>query len=111
MDIKLMIQATPISMTGRGKERLVWKENPRGVFDLKSAYSITENFDPCPPFAAGWIWKTKTLPKIKTFLWRCAHESIGVKACLVRRGLGDDETCPICRMEVESALHALRDCG
>ena len=34
-------------------------------------------------------------------LWRCAHESIGVKACLVRRGLGDDETCPICRMEVE----------
>lgn len=88
-----MIQATPIAMTGRGKDRLVWMENPRGVFDLKSAYSIVENFGPGlgPPFVAGWIWKAQTLPKIKTFLWRCDHESVGVKACLARIGMGDEE--------------------
>lgn len=39
-DIKLMIQATPISMTGRGSDRLAWVDNPKGNFDLKSAYSI-----------------------------------------------------------------------
>ena len=78
MDVKLMIQATPIAMTGRGEDRLVWMENPRGVFDLKSAYSIVGNFDPSPSFAAGWIWKVKTLPKIKTFLWRCAYQPMKV---------------------------------
>ncbi|KAK9999984.1 hypothetical protein SO802_019587 [Lithocarpus litseifolius] len=64
-NIKLMIQATPIAMTGRGKDRLVWMENPRGVFDLKSAYSIVENSDPGPSLAAGWIWKAKTLQKLR----------------------------------------------
>ena len=43
---------------------------------------------------ANWIWKLDTLPKIKTFLWRCVHNSIGVKTCLARRGFGDDEGCP-----------------
>lgn len=111
MDIKLMIQGTLIAMIGRGRDRLVDMENPKGVLDLKSAYSIAENSGLSPPFAVGWIWKAKTLPKIKTFLWRYAHESIGVKACLVRRGMGDDEICPICKVEVELVMHALRDCG
>ena len=40
---------------------------------------------------ADWIWKLETLPKIKTFLWRCIHNSIGVKTCLTRRGFVDEE--------------------
>ena len=59
---------------------------------------------------ANWIWKLDTLPKIKTFLWRCVHNSIGVKTCLARRGFGDDEGCPVCLREPETILHALRDC-
>ena len=39
-DIKLLIQATPISMTDRGSDRLTWMDNPKGNFDLKSAYNI-----------------------------------------------------------------------
>ena len=35
--------------------------------------------------SVGWIWKLKTLSRIKTFLWMCIHDSIGVKECLVRR--------------------------
>ena len=35
-----MIQATPISLTGRGSDSIAWIGNPRGIFDLKSAYSI-----------------------------------------------------------------------
>ena len=60
---------------------------------------------------ANWIWKAKTLPRIKTFLWKCAHESIGVKHCLVRRGVIEDDLCPICRREPKTVLHALRDCS
>ena len=59
---------------------------------------------------ADWIWKLDTLPKIKTFLWRCVHNSIGVKTCLARRGFGDDEGCPVCLREPETILHAFRDC-
>ena len=81
-DIKLMIQATLISMTGRGSDILAWVDNPKGNFDLKSAYNIAGGSAPSQTFTAHWIWKSKTLPCIKTFLWRCAHESIGVKHCL-----------------------------
>ena len=58
----------------------------------------------------GWIWKLNTLPRVKTFLWMCAHGSIGVKACLVRRGVVNEESCPICKRTSKSILHALRDC-
>lgn len=95
-DIKLMIQATPISMTGRGSDRLAWVDNPKGNFDLKRAYNIVGGTAPSQTFTASWIWKSKTLPRIKTFLWRYAHESIGVKHCLGRRGVVNDDICPIC---------------
>ena len=39
------------------------------------------------------------------------HDSIGVKGCLVRRGMGADDICPICQIDKESILHALRDCA
>ena len=62
------------------------------------------------PFAADWLWKVDTLPRIRTFLWMCAHNSIGVKVCLEKRGVVRDNTCPICQRGSETILHALRDC-
>lgn len=58
------------------------------------------------------LWKAPTLPHIKTFIWQCTHNSIGVKECLARRSVTEDMVCPchICRREDESILHALRDC-
>ena len=108
---KMMIQATPLSLTGRGGDKLTWARNPRGNFDLKSAYSLAMEAAPDPLFSTSWIWKAKTLPRIKTFLWMCSHNSIGVKSCLVRRGVVNDEMCPVCQRELESILHALRDCS
>ena len=37
-------------------------------------------------FLANWIWKLDILPRIQTFVWMCAHNSIGVWECL---GKGD----------------------
>ena len=37
--IKSLIQAIPISSTSKGQDKLAWSGNPRGTFDLKSAYS------------------------------------------------------------------------
>ena len=44
------------------------------------------------------------------FLWLCAHNSIGVKYCLGKRGVVQYEVCPFCYNGVETILHALRDC-
>ena len=62
------------------------------------------------PFNADWIWKLMTLPRIQFFLWKCAHNSIGEKDCLVGRGVGSDNQCAICQGGAESILHALRNC-
>ena len=90
LDYKLMLQAIPISFQGRGSDRLAWAENPRGIFGLKSAYEIAMGDDTNLPFNADWIWKLMTLPCIHFFPWKCAHNSIGVKDCLVGRRVGSD---------------------
>lgn len=38
------------------------------------------------------------------------HNSVGVKACLTERGMSTNMLCPMCGVEVETIVHALRDC-
>jgi len=85
LEIKLMFQAIPIPLIGRGSDRLAWVNNPRGDFNLKSAYSLAMGPDPNMAFSANWIWKSMMLPRIKTFLWQCALKSIGVKVSYAKR--------------------------
>lgn len=105
LEIKSMIQATPISLTERGNDRIAWIGNPRGIFYLKSAYSIAIDTDFTLPINASWIWKSETLPS-----WRCTHNSIGAKTCLAKRGIIDEDWCPIYKRDSETILHALRGC-
>ena len=56
------------------------------------------------------MWKTLSLPKVKHFLWQCCHYSIAVKATLNERGMGISPVCPACNTELETIVHALRDC-
>ena len=110
LDIKLLIQATPIAITSSGCDKIAWADSPQGTFNLSSAYRIAMGHEESPSFSASWIWKANTLPRIKTFLWMCTHNSIGVRSCLMRRGVCEEVMCPICQEVEESILHALRDC-
>lgn len=109
-NIKNLILAIPKSITSRGTDRLVYEGSAIGGFDVKSAYKLAVDTNNMPSLSAGWIWNINTLPRIKNFIWRCVHNSIGLKGCLTRRGVGTDDLCPICQEEKESVLHALRDC-
>ena len=40
LDLKSLIQAIPTPFTNRGRERISWKGNLRGTFDLRSAYRV-----------------------------------------------------------------------
>lgn len=96
-------------MASRGEDKLTWKESYHGIFNLESAYKIAINQENVDPFRDRWIWKSKVLRRIQSFVWLCYHGS-GVKECLNRRGMLLNTQCPFCHTSSESILHALRDC-
>ena len=110
LGIKMLIQATPIAITSKGCDKIAWADSPQGVFSLRNAYRIAMGHEESSTFSASWIWKANTLPRIKTFLWMCAYNSIKVRSCLIRRGVCEEAVCPICQEAEESILHALPDC-
>lgn len=91
-----MIQATPIAVVPRGVDKLAWADSPKGTFDLSSSYRIVVGMENNCLFPVRWIWKADMLPRIKTFQWLCAHNSIAVKVCLEKRGVVHETLCPIC---------------
>ena len=109
-NIRREVQAIPFSCVARNKDRIAWKPSPKGSFDLRSAYLLASEPLPDSAFHGKWIWKLDTLPRIQTFIWKCMHQSIGVRDCLQARGMLVDNLCPHCNSSVESILHALRDC-
>ena len=78
---------------------------------MRNAYCLAINFSSNVSSAGSWIWKLATLPRIQIFIWKCMKQSIGVRECLANRGIPLETTCPLCHIEVESILHALRDCN
>jgi len=77
---------------------------------MKSAYLLAKDHMAADSFPGYWIWKLQTLPRIQIFIWRCMHNSIGVRECLAKRGILLDTSCPLCFEQLESISHALRDC-
>ncbi|MBA0655764.1 hypothetical protein Goklo_008199, partial [Gossypium klotzschianum] len=56
-------------------------------------------------------WKLQTLPKIKVFCWRLGHDILPTyeKNSKIRRDF--DCMCPRCGIEMETLIHALKDCS
>ena len=111
LNIKLEIQATPYAIAARSEDRLSWAANSHGNFDLNSVYKLATSRSDNLEFEGDWIWKIKILPRIQFFVWKCFHNSIGVKGCRPSRGVNSDLFCPRCRDELETIIHLLRDCG
>nr|XP_023914616.1 uncharacterized protein LOC112026163 [Quercus suber] len=109
-EIKADIQVVPLPVAAKSFDKLAWKFSAKGSFDMKSAYLLTINHMEDVFFSGSWIWKLQTLPKIQMFIWKCMHNSVGVKECLARRGISLDTACPVCLEQPESISHALHDC-
>ncbi|KAL0016453.1 hypothetical protein SO802_003522 [Lithocarpus litseifolius] len=106
---KKEIQATPFALTGTSQDRLIWMGSRDGEFDLRGAYRHATELGPPRQFHGKWIWTINTLQRIQSFLWKCCHDSIGVKDRLVARWMVMDLTCPLCHNDVKTISHALRD--
>lgn len=71
-DTKMMIQATPLSLTGRGSDKLTWARNPIRNFDLKSAYSIAMDAVSDSLFLPIGFGKPKLCLMLRLF-FACVH--------------------------------------
>lgn len=56
------------------------------------------------------LWQMNIKRKIRTFLWRCNHNAIPVKAELKRRKLQVDPTCQLCGEQEETIEHLFFHC-
>lgn len=57
----------------------------------------------------NWIWSLQLIPKIKMFIWRCAHDCLPMRKIIFAHGEPNLRGCPRCR-NMESTIHVLRDC-
>ena len=89
---------------------MLWKHSKDGEFSAKSAYLANISHDPAPTFLGAWIWKLDVLLKIANFLRLCVHKSVLVKDILASRGIIEEKICPLCKNQLETIEHLLREC-
>lgn len=99
----------------------MWGFTKSGGYSSKSGYALLEVLEdlksppasPTPPLERQlWrsIWKVKTTPKLRHFLWRILFGALAVKARLQSRGINIDATCSSCGNGREDINHVLFHC-
>jgi hypothetical protein len=109
----------PVSFTSQ-VDACIWRGTKNGSFSVRSAYYIQMEMEKrglAESSSTGerskvWkqIWELQIPNVEKSFLWRACHESLPTRQNLYRRKIVDNASCPICRMEEETALHILWQC-
>ncbi|RYR17534.1 hypothetical protein Ahy_B03g062245 [Arachis hypogaea] len=56
------------------------------------------------------VWNWQGPERVKIFLWLVTHNAIFTNSERRRRHLTNDDSCPRCQCQEESAIHVLRDC-
>lgn len=56
------------------------------------------------------LWKVKTLPKIRHFMWQALAGALAVSERLGTRGINIDATCMMCLAQPETISHVLFHC-
>lgn len=71
---------------------------------------VTQALPPLEKKLWSDLWKTKTSPKLRHFLWRVLSGALAVKERLRSRGMNLDTTCPLCGHHQETICHVLFTC-
>ena len=111
------ILALPIS-TRVYNDRWTWGEDKNGRFTVKSAYHVVrcrvlaDNAAVANPSSQLWnkIWTAPVLGKVKICVWKAASNILPTRSRLSERGVDIDTQCSFYVEDVESPIHALRDC-
>ncbi|KAL4281182.1 hypothetical protein GQ457_03G016830 [Hibiscus cannabinus] len=101
-----------VPISSNRADTLVWGDHDSGLYTVRSGYLFLRR----PPFPLGsppHLWKIlaklPTIPKVRSFGWRCCRDALPVGSRLRDAGLSDG-ACPLCGVGFEDVLHVLRDC-
>jgi hypothetical protein len=102
------------------QDTLVWGGTQDGRYSVRSGYRLLmdESLKDDPSCSNSsqltkiWnsIWSLQVPSKVRHFLWHSCHDSLPTKENLHRRHILDDARCEICKLSVETTLHALWNC-
>lgn len=92
---------------GAVEDRHIWAYTNNGSYTVKSGYWLVCNHPPIPPTLnpsldrtlanlKHRVWKIKTVPKIRLFLWRALSGALVVSDKLRSRGLQVDTSYRLC---------------
>ena len=95
-----------------------WLHSKNGKFTVQSAYKVArrmrgngnqvESSGSCVgKFIWLVLWKLSIPNKIKIFGWRACNDILLTWINLVKRRIINEDKCPICTREVETAIHVL----
>lgn len=99
----------------------IWGTSENGIYSTKSRYKLADyllsNSAPSTPLISPlekglWLrmWKVKTTPKIRHFMWKVLSGALAVADRLQSRGMFTDLTCTACGQENETICHVLFTC-
>ncbi|KAL0446258.1 UNVERIFIED_CONTAM: putative mitochondrial protein [Sesamum latifolium] len=105
-----------IPLTESPSADIVWHFERSGRFSVKSAYaSAVQCSEEASPSMAreDWrfLWRSRVLPKVRMFMWRCGHGALPTLRNLKDRGVCPDTQCPRCDNDQEDLFHVLFTCS
>lgn len=117
-DVDLITRKQPVLAR---EDFFSWRFNKSGNFSVKSAYWLACDLKtkmnhpevlalPSVNPLKDQVWKVKTVPKIRIFLWKVLNEALPVASALMKRGMKTDQRCQTCGFEGEDINHVLFTC-
>ncbi|XP_024178589.1 uncharacterized protein LOC112184556 [Rosa chinensis] len=100
------------------EDRWIWGGDKKGRFTVKLAYHVAQHrvladhSSALNPSEALWnqLWKASVPNTVKICAWKAAANILLTRSRLSERGIDLDTQCPLCDEDVETLIHAVRDC-
>ena len=114
-----MVLNIPLSRT-LVEDKIIWPFTPSGKYMVNSGSKFLAKLNSMVDFAGisqqqneVWkrIWGLNVPSKVWNFMWRVCKEAILVKHNLLKRKILNEDRCEQCRVESETAAHALWNCS
>jgi hypothetical protein len=90
-------------------DSFVWRFSGNGVYSSKSAYRLQFAGAISSPFVK-LIWSARAAPKWRFFGWLFAQNRLLTADRLLARRWPNSYFCPLCRWNLETALHLMAEC-
>ncbi|XP_061347266.1 uncharacterized protein LOC133292825 [Gastrolobium bilobum] len=95
-----------------GPDSKYWDLDGENTITVRAIYKALVGQELISGLADGrwqWVWDWNGPQRIKLFMWKVCHKKLLTRSRTALWGTGT-ESCPICREESETLLHAIRDC-